>query len=169
MTHTSVSEFDAGSASPPIADSIHIDAPPARVWALVRDVRNMARWSPQVAECTFVDDGEPGRIGARFVNHNVQGELRWPTHGEVVQVAEGREIAFRIAENFVVWVLEVEPAEGGGTILTEIRTTPEGISQRSRDLADRYLGGQGPFTELMRAGVRTTLEAIKVEAETPPA
>ncbi len=33
----------------PIEASIEIAAPPAEVWELVSDLRNMSRWSPQSA------------------------------------------------------------------------------------------------------------------------
>ncbi len=148
-----------------LMQQIHIAAPPAQVWALISDVRQMSRWSPQVDTCEFEEGGLPARAGSRFVNHNSQGELRWTTHGEVVRVVAEQEIAFRIDENYVVWVLQIAPSAGGGTTLTQRRTTPEGISARSRYLADKYLGGQGPFTDIMRAGMKQTVAAIKASAE----
>lgn len=148
----------------PLEDSIVIAAPPADVWALVGDVRRMAEWSPQVTSTRLRDGFDEVALGAQFTNRNEHGELTWVTHGEIVRFEPERELAFRIAENYVVWAMLLEPVEGG-TRLTERREAPEGISDLSAEWTDTYLGGQEAFTATMRAGVRTTLENIKAAAE----
>jgi uncharacterized protein YndB with AHSA1/START domain len=147
-----------------LEDRIDIDAPVARVWDLVSDIRRMVEWSPQVDSCEY--DGEQSAgVGARFTNHNSHEELRWTTHGEIVRFVPGQEVAFRIDENRVVWAFRLEPGTSGGTALMEQRTTPEGISEYSLRLTDTYLGGQETFTAVMRQGMRQTLERIKTAAE----
>ncbi|MEI2779088.1 MAG: hypothetical protein V9G19_24615 [Tetrasphaera sp.] len=64
----------------------------------------------------------------------------------------------------VVWSFQLDPDEAG-TRLTQRRETPDGISQRSLDYTERYLGGQERFTAELRAGMRATLVAIKDAAE----
>ncbi|GAB2675616.1 SRPBCC family protein [Thalassiella azotivora] len=152
------------STVPVVRSSIEIAAPPARVWELVSDVRQMPRWSPTVASTRLRDGHERVELGTEFTNRNVDGELQWTTRGTVVRYEPERELAFRIADNWVVWVFRLEPC-GEGTLLSEHRETPEGVSELSQQLTDRYMGGQEAFTERLRAGVEQTLQRIKAEAE----
>ena len=148
-----------------IEESIEIDAAPAHVWALVHDVCRMPEWSAQVESTRLRAGFDRVALGAQFSNRNRHGDLDWITHAEVVRFEEGREIAFRIEENWVVWSLVVEPTAGGGTRLTQRREAPEGISELSHELAEALFGGQEAFTDRQRAGVQETLAAIRDAAE----
>ncbi len=152
---------------PLLEDRIDIAAPPATVWALISDVRRMPEWSPQVTSTRLRAGFERCEVGTEFTNRNHEGELEWTTHGEITQYDEDRVIAFRIAENWVVWSFSLEPAPDGtgGTLLTQRRETPDGLSDLSQEWTEAFLGGQGPFTATMRAGMRQTLERIKAAAE----
>lgn len=142
---------------------IQIAASPADVWQLVSDPGQMPRWSPQV-ESVRMPEGESIDVGTRFTNRNRDGELAWVTHGEIVRYQPEREIAFRIDENWVTWSLALEPA-AEGTVLRQRRETSEGISPLSTELADGFYGGVAAYGELMLAGMRETLAAIKATAE----
>lgn len=151
----------------PIEASTDIAAPPQRVWELVRDPRNMARWSPQTWR-SFLRGGGQVRGGSDFVNLNRSGLLVWPTRSRVVRYDEGREIAWRVKDNFTVWSLRLEPAQVGGadgTRLVQTREAPQGISDISVKLTDLAMGGQKRFTDDLRAGMQQTLARIKAEAE----
>lgn len=145
--------------------SIHIDAPPARVWELVSDPTRMPEWSPQVTSTRLREGHELGP-GAEFTNRNRHGELEWTTHGRIQRFEPERELAFRIEENWAVWSYHLEP-EDGGTLLTERRTLPEDISPLSRELTEGFLGGVESFNRVLDEGIRTTLEAIRATAELP--
>ena len=149
---------------PLLEDRIEIAAPPARVWALVSDVCRMPEWSPQVTSTRLRKGFERCEVGAEFTNLNHEGELEWTTHAEITRYDAERAIAFRVAENWVVWSFLLEPAEDG-TVLTQRRETPDGISDLSLEWTDAFMGGQAAFTETMRAGMRQTLERIKAAAE----
>ncbi|WGX98103.1 SRPBCC family protein [Nocardioides sp. L-11A] len=146
-----------------LEDSIAIDAPPARVWALVSDVRRMAEWSPQVTSTRLAEGAELGE-GAAFTNRNQHGELEWTTHARIVRFAPEEEIAFRVEENWAVWSFHLR-AEDDGTLLTQRRSTPDGISDLSRELTEGFLGGMDVFTTALREGMRQTLTGIKATAE----
>ena len=151
-----------------LEDSIEIDAPAEKVWALVTDIPRMAKWSPQVVKST-VKGGEV-KVGATFSNLNKQGIKRWPTAGKVVRFTpptggSSGDFAFKIRENKTIWSFQVEPTAAGGTRLTERRETPQGVSNVSLVLTKLVLGGQKGFTDELRAGIRQTLERIKAEAE----
>ena len=147
----------------PLEATTEIAAPPAKVWALVSDLRHMSRWSPQNIK-TFVRGGEM-KVGARLVNVNRRGLLVWPTQGQVVDLTPEKRVAFRIKENWTVWSFDLEPTADGGTRLTQRREAPKGISDLSVTLTKRVLGGQESFTAELQQGMQRTLERIKADAE----
>lgn len=146
----------------PIEASIEIAAPPAKVWALVSDLRNIPRWSPQTQKTFIRGEVKPG---AKMFNINRSGFLVWPTQAIVKVVEPEQRIAFKIRENWTTWSFTLEPTEGGGTRLTERREAPEGISDLSVTLTKRFLGGVDDFTESLQRGMAQTLSRIKAEAE----
>lgn len=155
--------------SVPVLDaSIEIAVPPARAWELVSDLRRMAEWSPQVDSTRLATGHSDLGLGTRLTNRNVQGELAWITHAEVVRYVPGREIAFRIEENWATWSFTVSPTPGG-TLLTQRREAPDGLSPSSVHAQETWLGGQATFTDTLRAGMRETLEAIRRALEDAPA
>jgi uncharacterized protein YndB with AHSA1/START domain len=145
----------------PIEATIDIAAPPATVWALVSDLRNMARWSPQVVK-TFVKT--PVQEGSTMFNINRRKLLVWPTQAKVVRLVPEQEIAFRVKENFTVWSYQLE-ATPAGTRVTARREAPQGISDLSVGLTKRALGGVDVFTTELQTGMQQTLAKIKADAE----
>jgi len=148
--------------APELEATIDIAAPPERVWALISDPRNMARWSPQVVK-TFLKGGQP-RLGATFTNVNRRGPLVWPTQSKIVRFVEGQDFAFRVKENYMVWSFALEAVDGG-TRVVQRRETPQGVSKISSVLTKRILGGTEKFTGELQAGMTETLAKIKAEAE----
>ena len=150
--------------APTLEDSVHIDAPVEQVWALISDVCRMPEWSPQVDSTRLRAGFDSVALGAQFTNRNSIGDLVWTTHAEVVRFEPGREIAFRVEENWVIWSFTVTP-DGSGTLLTQKRDAPDGISELSLELTNGFMGGVEVFTESMRAGMHETLTKIKEQAE----
>lgn len=150
--------------APELRHSIHVVASPERVWALVGDVRRLPDWSPQVDSTRLRSGFDSVRLGTQFTNRNSDGELVWTTHAEVVRFEPGREIAFRVEENWVIWSFTLTPV-GDGVELVQRRDAPDGISDLSLELTNGFMGGVEAFTASMRAGMRLTLERIKAEAE----
>lgn len=151
------------SYEPLLEQSIEIDVPPERVWALISDVRRMPEWSPTVRS-TRLRPTHDRVVATQFTNLNKQGDLEWTTHGEIVRFTPVQELAFRIEENWVVWSFRVEPTTRG-TRLRQQRETPDGISELSLNLTDAYMGGQEAFTATLRSEMRQTLQRIKAAAE----
>lgn len=146
-----------------IESSIEIDAPPARVWEVVSEVRNATQWSSQAHKIIAL--GGRTTKGTRALNINKRGPLFWPTTSRVVEFEPGRRFANRITENTTIWVFELEPTQGGGTRLTERREVPSGLTFISRFLTDKVFGGQTSFTSEMDEGVSTSLQRIKTLVE----
>jgi uncharacterized protein YndB with AHSA1/START domain len=149
---------------PTLEASIDIAAPPEKVWALISDLRNIPRWSPQCAK-SFVRGGGAVAEGTRLVNVNRRGLLVWPTRSKVVRFEPLREIAFRIKDNNAVWSYTLESDGASGTRLTERRDAPGGISAISVRLTDRFLGGLASFNAELERGMQQTLRRIKADAE----
>ena len=146
-----------------IESSIEIDAPPARVWEVISDVRNATQRSSQAWKI-FALGGRTTK-GTWALNLNKRGPLLWPTTSRVVEFEPGRRFGNRITENTTIWVFELEPTPGGGTRLTERREVPEGLTFISRFLTDKVFGGQPSFTSEMDEGVSLSLERIKTLVE----
>lgn len=147
-----------------LEDSIEIDAPLNRVWALVSDVRRYSEWSPQVRSTRLRGGREEVALGVQFTNINREGDLEWKTTAEIVRFLPEREVAFRVEENWVVWAFSLEPTPNGSR-LTQRREAPDGISELSLQLTDGFMGGQAAFTAATRSGMRQTLLGIKTAAE----
>lgn len=148
---------------PLLEETIEVEAAPVQVWALVSDLPRMARWSPQVAK-TIVKGG-PVTLGTRTLNINRRGPLLWPTRSKVIRFEPHREIAFRVKDNKTIWSFTLEENAAGGTVVTQRREAPDGLSTISIRLTDLVLGGQKSFTAELRDGMRTTLRRIKSELE----
>lgn len=146
-----------------LEQSIRINATPARVWELVSDVCRMPEWSPQVTS-TRLRSGFDLGLGAEFTNRNREGELEWTTHAEIVRFDPEQELSFKVVENWAIWTFRLE-ADGEGTLLTQTRDTPDGLSDLSKELTDGFFGGQDPFLATLTAGMQQTLERIKAAAE----
>ncbi len=151
---------------PELEASVEIQAPVEVVWSLISDVTRMPEWSPQVQSVRLRSGFDDVRLGTEFTNRNTLGELDWVTHGEVTTFVPESELAFRVTENWVTWRF-VLTATATGTLLTQRREAPEGISDLSQELTDGFLGGTPAFTEILRTGMAATLAAIKAAAEGP--
>lgn len=150
--------------APVLEATIEIDAPPERVWELISDIGRMSAWSPQVVRSRV--DGDVVGLGTTFVNDNQQDDIAWPTNARVVRFDPPREFAFKVKENRLIWSFALEPLPGGGTRITQRCECPDGITDLSVSFTEAYLGGVDAFTQRQRAGMRETLERLKVDAET---
>jgi len=144
--------------------TVHMAAPPEKVWDLVSDVTKIGRYSPETFEAKWIDGATGPAAGAKFRGHvkrNGKGPVYWTTC-TVTACDPGREFAFGVgtgAKPLNVWRYALAP-KGGGTDVTE-----------SFQLADtwwlhlywRLLGWARGRTN--RNGMRATLEAIKREVE----
>lgn len=147
-----------------LEESTVVDAPPAVVYRLVSDLRNMGRWSPECRSVWVLRP--PARTGTRFVGLNRRGPFLWPTLGRVTRMRPDREFVFDIGVfglPIARWGYRFEP-EGSGTRITEfwqdLRTG--GARGRVAELLGTVFAGSNPARRiaLNRAGMRTTLARI---------
>lgn len=150
------------------AVTVHVDASPERVYALVSDVTRMGEWSPETYRCRWV--GTEGPVaGARFKGYNRRGRARWSNTLVVASAEPGREFSFRrdvLPCGVCDWRYYIEP-DGDGTRLTESYEVVKPdwritnwINGILLDVADRDAD--------LDAGMRTTLAGIKAAAEAQP-
>jgi uncharacterized protein YndB with AHSA1/START domain len=145
------------------AVTVHIAAPPGRIWALVSDVTRIGRYSPETFEAEWLDGAGPA-VGARFRGHvkrNGKGPTYWTTC-TVLECMPDRVFAFGVGPSdrpLNVWRYQLEPT-GDGTDVTEsfaLAKTP------MLCLYWALLGWARGRTN--RDGMGTTLERIKAEVE----
>jgi Polyketide cyclase / dehydrase and lipid transport len=137
--------------------TIHIDAPPERVYELVSDVGRMGQWSPECYRAEWVDGATGPAPGARFKGHNKRGPLRWSTKPTVLVANPGTEFAFRTRET--VWRYQMQDGPGGGTDLTE------SFEVESYNLLFRIFDPPARRQPVLTKGIETTLQRIKAAAE----
>jgi uncharacterized protein YndB with AHSA1/START domain len=138
-----------------VSERVTIAVPPAEVYAVVSDVRRMARWSP---ECFAVLRWSR----SRFVGFNRRGPRVWFTTCRVVVAEPDEEFAFDVTTFGMPvsrWSYRVA-AVPGGTELTEQWTDTRG---RGAHVLGRVFTGSVSENreEANRAGMRTTLERVR--------
>jgi uncharacterized protein YndB with AHSA1/START domain len=97
--------------------TIHIEAPPEKVYAMVSDVTRMGEWSPETHTCEWIDGATGPAVGARFKGSNKRGILRWSTKPTVTVADPGKQFAFDVGKD-TRWSYRLTPKDGG-TQLTE--------------------------------------------------
>jgi uncharacterized protein YndB with AHSA1/START domain len=101
--------------------TIHIDAPPEKVYGVVADVTRMGEWSPETVKGEWLDGATGPTVGARFKGTNRKGLVRWSNKPRVLVADEGREFAFvteTAGKELTKWSYRFEP-DGGGAKVTE--------------------------------------------------
>lgn len=148
-----------------LEESAVIDAPPATVYGLVSELRNMGRWSPE-CRSVWVPSRTSARAGARFVGFNRRGPFVWFTVGRVVEARQDRAFVFDVGVfglPIARWGYRFEP-EGTGTRVTEFWQDLRSGGPRGRvaDLLGTVFAGTDPARRiaLNRSGMRATLAAI---------
>lgn len=99
--------------------TIHIDAPPEKVYAVVTDVTRMGEWSPETVKCEWLDGATGPAAGARFKGTNKNGVFRWSNKPRVLTADEGREFAFVTqfrGNDQTKWTYRFEPDAGGAKV-----------------------------------------------------
>jgi uncharacterized protein YndB with AHSA1/START domain len=149
-------------AQPLLQAQIDIDAPPAKVWALISDLRLMPRWSPQ---CRLMKARGPLRQGTKTININRRKFMYWPTRCQFTEVIPEQKLAFRVIENNTIWTYELEPTDTG-TRVVERRHAENGVKATSNLVVSALFGGVPSFERELVDGMNDSLARIKAAAET---
>ncbi|MFN8028170.1 MAG: SRPBCC family protein [Acidimicrobiia bacterium] len=149
--------------------TLRIDAPPAKVWELVSDVTHIGRFSPETFEAEWLDDATGPAEGVRFRGHvrrNGRGPVYWTTC-TIVRCETEREFAFVVGKpgkHLMTWGYRLAPAEADdGSPATDVTEFYESADSKAMDLYWKLFKGR---RRTNAEGMRTTLERLKVAAET---
>ena len=96
---------------PPLEASIHIDAPPARVWEIVADQRRMNEFSPETYRQKFF--GKEIGQGTVSINLNKRKGFFWPTASRITEFVPEKRIAFYVAGSSTFWSYDLEQDADG--------------------------------------------------------
>lgn len=147
--------------APLLQTHVDINAPVAKVWELISDLRRMPEWSPQ---CRWMKPFGPLRQGTRTLNLNRRNRMFWPTTCTVVEILPDRKLAFRVDTNNTIWSYELEPA-GEGTRVIESRHAENGVTAFSNLSVKALFGGTDNFEHELLDGMNASLARIKAAAE----
>jgi uncharacterized protein YndB with AHSA1/START domain len=153
----------ADPSDAPIEVEVTVDAPAGRVWRVVSDIARMGEWSPECRK-VVIWSRRGVRAGSWFTGFNRRRWVVWPTSSKVVVYETERSIAWQTWESGARWIYELEPV-GEQTRLVERRELPDGMTRIARFFARAALGGVESHNDELRAGLLTTLQRIKAEAE----
>src|SRR5579864_4100934 len=148
------------------AVTLHVDAPPDKVWGLVSDITKMGEYSPEVIEAEWIEGATGPAVGAQYRGHVKRNE-NWPvlywTTCKITECVPGEVFEFAVVMRdrpVNTWRYEFRAADDGSTDVTE-----------SFDLGDnlftkiwRPLGGFLRERRNRRDMLRT-LERVKAVAE----
>ncbi|MGH8938925.1 MAG: SRPBCC family protein [Actinomycetes bacterium] len=143
-----------------------IAADSTAVYDLIGDVTRMGEVSPETTSCRWLDGADGPRVGARFRGSNKYGLRRWSTTCTVTAAEPGRRFAFSVTFGGVAisdWAYGIARTKDGCRVTeTWVDRRPAWMRISSVPLmgiVDR--GGHN------RAGMRSTLAALKAAAEAP--
>ena len=103
--------------------TVHMDAPPAKVWQLVSDVTQIGRFSPETFEAEWIEGATGPAVGARFRGHvrrNEKGPVYWTTC-TVTECVPEEVFSFGVGKPgspLNTWAYRLEPTDTG-TDVTE--------------------------------------------------
>ena len=147
--------------APLLQAQVDINAPAAKVWALISDFRRMPDWSPQ---CRWMKAFGPLRAGTRTVNLNRRNRVLWTTTCTVLEVIPEKKLAFRVNTNHTIWSYELEP-NGERTRMIESRHAENGVTAVSNLTVNAFFGGTANFESELIDGMKASLTRIKAAAE----
>ncbi len=142
----------------------HVDAPPERVWALLRDLRRMPDWSPELVRMVPLKPGGL-RIGQWYLGVNRRKLVVWPTRNVVAVLEPGRALAWDTRSSGARWIWELAANETGGTRVVHRRPVPDRITLLGRWFAPVALGGSNSHADELEAGMARTVARLKAAAE----
>lgn len=147
--------------------SLHVDASPEALYAIVSDISRMGELSPECTGGRWVGKAKGPAVGAKFLGFNRRGWVRWATLNKVVEAEPGRAFAFETGGSGTRWSYRFEPA-GGGTTVTESRAAFKSRPASAKAVTNLLLGGADEHDDEMRVGMVATLERLKALAERSP-
>lgn len=137
--------------------TIHIQAPPEKVYAMVTDVTRMGEWSPECQKAEWIEGATGPAVGARFKGSNKKGIVRWSTKPTVTVADPGKEFTFEVG-NDTRWSYTFAPKDGGTDLTESFEALRYGLFFKITQPPKRR-------TRELQQGIERTLDRIKQAAE----
>ena len=146
--------------------TVHIDASPDAVYALVSDITRYGEWSPENLGGEWLDGATGPAVGAKFKGRNKR-KAPWTTKCTVTVADPGREFSFEVGKApDTRWGYKLAPGASGGTDVTEYFEILKEPMILIRWLNKLGTGVSWSEREKQLEGdLRTTLERLKAVAE----
>lgn len=144
------------------SDSIDIECPPEVAFAVIVDLPNMNRLSPENTGGEWIDGASGPKVGAKFKGTNARDKDSWYTIAKVFAYDPPRRFGFNVTYKvfkIARWEYSVDPAPGGCRI-TETWTDRRNALVRKQGDADGFIR-----SEFTKESIRQTLERLKVICE----
>jgi hypothetical protein len=146
--------------------SIHIDAAPETVYAIVADVVRTPEYSPEVVDCRWLAGATGPAPGVRFKARNRVGRTSWSNTPMVTVAERDREFAFARTEPFcgtLQWRYRFEP-EDGGIRVSESYLVVRPITRIGWIIVSGF-GKDRNRAKTMRDGMEQSLQRLRAVAE----
>jgi hypothetical protein len=140
------------------SDSIDIECPPEAAFAVIVDLPNMNRLSPENTGGEWIGVATGPRVGAKFKGTNARDRDSWFTIAKVFAYDPPRHFGFNVTFkvfNIARWEYSIEPTPGGCRV-TETWTDRRNAIVRRQGDADGFIRA-----EFTKESIRTTLERLK--------
>lgn len=162
---------------PTVEATVHVAAPPARVWPLVSDIHVVAETSAELQEAQWLPapegpaEGSPPARGHRFRGRNAHPQAgEWETVSEVVECDEERAFGWAVmdpANPSALWRFTLTPVEGGTELRqwAQLGPGPSNLTtviERMPDKEERIVAGR---LREFQQNMERTLDGIKQRAE----
>lgn len=143
--------------------SVHVDASPDAVYAVLTDLERLPLLSPENQRCEFLGDSSAIEIGARFRGYNKAGDYEWHADCVVTELEPARRFAYEVPpsyEHATTWAYSIEPdADGTGCTVTETFHAP------LLALPDIYPGRIEGRRDNLEKACETTMANLKATVE----
>ncbi len=144
--------------------TLHMNASPDQVWALVSDVTRIGAYSPETFEAEWLEGASGPAVGAKFRGHvkrNGKGPTYW-SNCVVTACVPGTEFGFDVVQGDKTmnsWAYRIEPVDGGSDVTESFRLA-DSVAMK---IYWALLGWARGKTN--RKGMEATLAAIKDELD----
>ena len=148
------------------AVTVHMNAAPDEVWALVSDVTRIGSYSPETFEAEWLEGATGAAVGAKFRGHvkrNGKGPVYW-TECVVTDCVPGSAFGFDVLTGGKAlnhWAYSIEAAGDGSDVTESFRLAPTFLLKAYWAVLGWSRG------KTYRRGMQATLDAIRAEVEKP--
>ena len=114
--------------------TVHMQATPDQVWALVSDVTRIGSYSPETFEAEWIDGATGPAVGAKFRGHvkrNGKGPIYWTTC-VVSTCVPGSVFGFDVltgGKALNTWTYRIEPSGDGSDVTESFRLADDLVPQ----------------------------------------